>query len=115
MARPITVAPGCEPAWHLSVALIDFEALDRTRSEVMRRLRDKSIGTQVHYIPVHLQPYYRDRYQTPTLPGAESYYQRCLSLPLFPTMVEDDVDRVVEALAEVLGLQGGVTSTGMKS
>lgn len=112
--RPITVAPGCEPAWHLSVALIDFKALGTTRSRVMRQLRDKSIGTQVHYIPVHLQPYYRDRYQTPTLPGAESYYARCLSLPLFPSMVEDDVDRVVEALAEVLGLQGGAGTTGMK-
>jgi dTDP-4-amino-4,6-dideoxygalactose transaminase len=97
------------------VALIDFGALDTTRSQVMRRLREKSIGTQVHYIPVHLQPYYRDRYETPTLPGAERYYERCLSLPLFPTMVESDVDRVVEALAEVLGLQVAADSTEMKT
>jgi dTDP-4-amino-4,6-dideoxygalactose transaminase len=81
----------------------------------MRQLRDRSIGTQVHYIPVHLQPYYRDLYETPALPGAERYYERCLSLPLFPTMVESDVDRVVEALAEVLGLRGGASITGMKS
>lgn len=113
--RPITVAKGCDPAWHLSVALIDFAALDTTRSQVMRRLREKSIGTQVHYIPVHLQPYYRDRYETPTLPGAERYYERCLSLPLFPTMLESDVDRVVEALAEVLGLQVAADSTEMKT
>lgn len=113
--RPIKVAEGCEPAWHLSVALIDFAALGTTRSRVMRQLRDKSIGTQVHYIPVHLQPYYRDRYETPALPGAERYYERCLSLPLFPTMVESDVDRVVEALAEVLGLQATAGTTGMKS
>lgn len=113
--RPITVAKGCEPAWHLSVALIDFAALRTTRSRVMRQLRETSIGTQVHYIPVHLQPYYRDRYETPRLPGAELYYERCLSLPLFPTMAESDVDRVVEALAEVLGLQVAADSTGMKT
>ncbi|MBL6598458.1 MAG: UDP-4-amino-4,6-dideoxy-N-acetyl-beta-L-altrosamine transaminase [Alphaproteobacteria bacterium] len=113
--RAVTVASGCDPAWHLSVALIDFAALGTTRSRVMRQLRDRSIGTQVHYIPVHLQPYYRDLYETPALPGAERYYERCLSLPLFPTMVESDVDRVVEALAEVLGLRGGASITGMKS
>jgi UDP-4-amino-4,6-dideoxy-N-acetyl-beta-L-altrosamine transaminase len=105
--RPIKVAEGCEPAWHLSVALIDFVALETTRTEVMNKLRDKGIGTQVHYIPVHAQPYYRDRYETPALPGAESYYSRCLSLPLFPSMEESDVDRVVEALAEVLAIQSG--------
>jgi dTDP-4-amino-4,6-dideoxygalactose transaminase len=110
--RPVSVAEGCEPAWHLSVALIDFRALDTTRSAVMNRLRERGIGTQVHYIPVHKQPYYRDRYETPALPGAERYYERCLSLPLFPSMVESDVDRVVEALAEVLGLQTGLSSRG---
>jgi UDP-4-amino-4,6-dideoxy-N-acetyl-beta-L-altrosamine transaminase len=113
--RPITVAGGCEPAWHLAVALIDFKALDTTRTQVMNRLRDKGIGTQVHYIPVHKQPYYRDRYDTPALPGAERYYERCLSLPLFPAMEDGDVDRVIEALAEVLGLQAGAGNTGMNS
>ena len=57
----------------------------------------------MHYIPVHLQPYYRRRYGDLSLPGAESYYARCLSLPLFPGMVDGDVDRVVEALAAALG------------
>lgn len=108
--RPIQVAPGCEPAWHLSVALIDFRALGTTRTEVMNKLRDKGIGTQVHYIPVHAQPYYRRRYQTPALPGAERYYSRCLSLPLFPSMTERDVDRVVEALAKVLLIQSNQLS-----
>ena len=108
--RPIQVAGGCQPAWHLSVALIDFVALGTSRTEVMNKLRGKGIGTQVHYIPVHAQPYYRERYETPVLPGAESYYARCLSLPLFPSMEEGDVDRVVEALAEVLAIQSGPLS-----
>jgi UDP-4-amino-4,6-dideoxy-N-acetyl-beta-L-altrosamine transaminase len=102
--RPVRVAGGCEPAWHLSVALIDFTALGITRSAVMRGLRERGIGTQVHYIPVHAQPYYRHRYDTPELPGADQYYSRILSLPLFPAMVEDDVDRVIGALGEVLGI-----------
>ena len=57
------------------------------------------IGTQVHYIPVHHQPYYRQRYGNIELPGANAYYARCLSLPLFPAMTDGDVDRVVAALA----------------
>jgi dTDP-4-amino-4,6-dideoxygalactose transaminase len=57
----------------------------------------------VHYIPVHRQPYYRARYGDLHLPGAEAWYARCLSLPLFPSMADADVDRVVEALAAALG------------
>jgi dTDP-4-amino-4,6-dideoxygalactose transaminase len=65
----------------------------------MAALRARGIGTQVHYIPVHRQPYYRRRYGDLHLPGADAYYARCLSLPLFPAMADDDVDRVAEELA----------------
>lgn len=90
--------PWCRPAWHLAVALVDFEALGRTRAAVMADLERQGIRTQVHYIPVHRQPFWRDRVKTPVLPGAEAYYRRALSLPLFTIMTEDDVDRVVGAL-----------------
>ena len=80
----------------------DFEAAGVSRAEVMRRLADEGVGTQVHYIPVHTQPYYRERYGSPRLPGAEAWYARCLSLPLFPGMADDDPDRVVAALAKAL-------------
>jgi UDP-4-amino-4,6-dideoxy-N-acetyl-beta-L-altrosamine transaminase len=93
----------CEPAWHLCSVLIDFAAAGRTRAQVMAALRERAIGSQVHYIPVHLQPYYRRRYGELSLPGAEAYYARCLSLPLFPGMADGDVDRVVEALTAALG------------
>lgn len=66
----------------------------------MHRLRERSIGTQVHYLPVHLHPFYRNRYGNIDLPGALSYYQRTLSLPLYPAMTSADVDRVVDELAE---------------
>jgi UDP-4-amino-4,6-dideoxy-N-acetyl-beta-L-altrosamine transaminase len=92
----------CEPAWHLCTVLIDFAAAGVTRAQVMEALRSRSIGTQVHYIPVHLQPYYRRRYGTLSLPGAAAYYARCLSLPLFPGMADGDVDRVVDDLAAIV-------------
>lgn len=95
--------PGCEPAWHLYVVLIDFEALGRSRASVMRRLAEKSVGTQVHYLPVNRQPYYRARYGEIVLPGADAYYARCLSLPLFAAMTEADVDRVVDEIAAICG------------
>jgi dTDP-4-amino-4,6-dideoxygalactose transaminase len=93
----------CEPAWHLCSILIDFAAAGTTRARVMAALKERAVGSQVHYIPVHLQPYYRRRYGELSLPGAESYYARCLSLPLFPGMADGDVGRVVEALAAALG------------
>ena len=68
----------------------------------MTKLRADGIGTQVHYIPVHQQPYYRQRYGNLSLPGADAYYESCLSLPLFPAMTDGDVDRVVDALARAL-------------
>jgi UDP-4-amino-4,6-dideoxy-N-acetyl-beta-L-altrosamine transaminase len=106
LAPVVRLAPAptdCEPAWHLCSVLIDFAAAARTRAQVMAALRARAIGSQVHYIPVHLQPYYRRRYGELSLPGAEAYYARCLSLPLFPGMADGDVDRVVEALTAALG------------
>jgi len=68
----------------------------------MRRMHEENIGTQVHFIPVHMQPYYRQRYGETNLPGAMTYYNRCLTLPLFPGMTETDVDRVAGALEKAL-------------
>ncbi len=86
--------------WHLYPALIDFDAIGQSRARVMKAMRDRGVITQVHYIPVPWQPYYRDRYGDAELPGARRYYERTLSLPLFPAMSDNDVERVVEALGE---------------
>ena len=56
----------------------------------------------MHYIPLHQLLYYLERYGSLALPGAEGYYTQCLSLPLYPAMADSDVDRVVEALTELL-------------
>lgn len=105
VVQPVPRVAWSGHARHLYAVLIDFAAAGLDRAALMRALRDRGIGSQVHYMPVHLQPYYTDRYGSLALPGAEAYYARCLSLPLFPTMADDDVDRVVEALADVVGLQ----------
>jgi len=104
LLRPIAREAGCKPAWHLYSVLIDFEQAGTTRGQVARALEERGIRSQVHYIPVHRQPYYRTRYGEQSLPGAEAYYRRTLSLPLFVGMTEADIDRVVAALAEILGL-----------
>ncbi len=94
--------PWCDPVLHLYVALIDFNKAGLDRGKMMRKLKDFGIGTQVHYLPVHRQPYYRKRYGLVDLPGADAYYARCLSLPLQPGMKDGDVDRVVDMLKAVL-------------
>lgn len=100
VVRPVPRAG--TPALHLYAVLIDFAGIGRSRAEVMRRLRADGIGTQVHYVPVHRQPYYRARYGKFDLPGADLYYARTLSLPLFPAMADGDVDRVADALARAI-------------
>jgi UDP-4-amino-4,6-dideoxy-N-acetyl-beta-L-altrosamine transaminase len=104
-----TVRIAARPAWsdpvlHLMCVLIDFEAAGTTRRAVVEALKAKGVGSQVHYIPVHRQPYYRRLYGELDLPGAEAWYARCLSLPLYPGMADDDVGKVVEALKAALGL-----------
>ncbi len=90
--------------WHLYASRIDFAKAGISRTDLMNALKDNGIGTQVHYIPVHTQPYYETLYGKKTLSGADYYYERTLSLPLFPTMTENDVDYVVGTLASILKL-----------
>jgi dTDP-4-amino-4,6-dideoxygalactose transaminase len=85
-------------AWHLYVAFFDFEAIGKSRLEVVQELRDQGIGTQVHYMPLYQHPYYENLYGRMTLPGAEAYYKVCISLPLFVGLTEQDKQNVVSAL-----------------
>ncbi len=90
------------PGWHLFVALFDWDAIGKSRAEFMKLLHNKGIGTQVHYIPVHQQPYYKSLYGEQILPGAEKYYDACLSLPLHADMTSRDVERVVNTISSLL-------------
>jgi UDP-4-amino-4,6-dideoxy-N-acetyl-beta-L-altrosamine transaminase len=93
---------GSIPAWHLYTVLIDFEAAGITRGQLMRDLEADGIRTQVHYIPVPRQPYYRKLYGDLAMPGADAHYRRTLSLPLYVGMTGQDVERVTQSLGRLL-------------
>lgn len=86
-----------EISWHLYTVLIDFEKIGKTRTEIMTELRAAGIGSQVLYIPVHLQPYYRHTYGygPGKCPVAENQYPRSLSLPLYPAITEEQIEHVI--------------------
>ena len=90
--------------FHLYVLQIDFEKIGITRKDFMKKLVDKGIGTQVHYIPVHTQPYYKKHYgyKTGDYPIAEQYYEMALSLPLHLSMTDVDVDKVIFTINEIV-------------
>lgn len=90
--------------FHLYAVRVYFDALGKMRSQVMQELRDKGIGTQVHYIPIHTQPFYKESfgYKDGEYPIAEKYYEQELSLPLYPGMSDDDVSAVIKAVKEVI-------------
>ena len=94
---------GVKSCFHLYVVQIDFAAIGKTRKQVMKELYDSGIGTQVHYIPVHLQPWYKKNYgyAKGDLPVAEAFYERALSLPLFPAMTDEDVAVVINVVRNI--------------
>jgi len=100
--RPVPAVPGCRATRHLYVVLIDFPALGIPRHDFVGRLAARNIGSQVHYIPIHTQPFYVDKYGPLSRPGAEDYYARALSLPLHVAMSEDDVACVVAQISDIV-------------
>jgi len=95
--------PDCYSAYHLYPVQIDAKRTSRTRGEVFARLRQHDIGVNVHYIPVHTQPYYRALgFADKTFPVAERYYEGAISLPLFPALDAARQDSVAHALREAL-------------
>ncbi|MBW1956914.1 MAG: UDP-4-amino-4-deoxy-L-arabinose aminotransferase [Deltaproteobacteria bacterium] len=91
-------------SWHLFIVRLDIEKAGMDRDEFMQKLKDRNIGTGIHFRAVHLQKYYTEAMQTRRgmLPHTEWNSDRILSLPLFPDMTEKEVDSVIEAIKEVL-------------
>jgi len=98
--RPVPRVMGCMSGWHLYVVHIDFSAAKIGRAGLMHHLRASNIGTQVHYLPVHRQPFWKKQTPHLQLAGADAYYQSCLSLPLFPAMTTADVANVADGLRQ---------------
>lgn len=90
--------------FHLYAVRIDFAAIGKTRGEFIDELKDRGVSTQVHYIPVHLQPYYRQHlgYKDGDMPNAERFYEQELSLPLYPALTNAEVGQVINAVKKVL-------------
>lgn len=90
-------------AWHLYVVEIDAARTKATRLAVFNALREAQIGVNVHYIPIHTQPYYRKLgFRAGQFPNAEAYYAQALSLPLFPALTDAGQDRVAAVLGKAL-------------
>jgi perosamine synthetase len=100
---PPAVRPDVKPAWHLYPIRLNLEKLTADRVQVFRALRAENIGVNVHYIPVHRHPYYRDRfgYAGGEYPIAEDAYERLISLPMFHGMNDRDVEDVIHAVRKV--------------
>ena len=97
------VREGVNPAWHLYPVRLKLEMLSAGRGEIFRALRAENIGVNVHYIPVHRHPYYRERFGSKeSYPVAEDAYERLISLPMFHAMTAQDVEDAVHALRKVV-------------
>jgi len=103
---PVTLPgaqPGAESAWHLYVVRLQTERIQLSQRQVFDGLREAGIGVNLHYIPVHLQPYYRDLgFAEGDFPQAERYFTEAISLPMFPLLSDQQQDFVVEQLQRLL-------------
>ncbi|WP_060485925.1 UDP-4-amino-4,6-dideoxy-N-acetyl-beta-L-altrosamine transaminase [Pseudomonas sp. NBRC 111123] len=92
-----------ESAWHLFVVRLQTDRIQRSHREIFDGMRAAGVGVNLHYIPIHLQPYYRDLgFKPGDFPQAEAYYAEALSLPLYPDLSEAQQDHVCSCLRELL-------------
>jgi perosamine synthetase len=95
--------PETNSSWHLYILRLELGSFKVDRREIFEALRAENIGVHVHYIPVHFQPYYKNLgYKKGLCPIAEKWYEEVMTLPLFPKMLQSDMDSVVEGVKKVL-------------
>ena len=102
--KPLAVRGNVHHAYHLYVVRTGMNEGDTERTKIFKALHEYGIGVNVHYIPVHLHPFYRNKFKIgPGLcPVAEAAYQSILSLPMFPAMSDADVSQVIESITKVV-------------
>jgi perosamine synthetase len=103
IATPV-LSSDVQHAWHLYVIQLELERLHLDRNQFINALKEKGIGTSVHFIPLHLHPFYRDSfgYSPGDFPVASAAYQRIVSLPIYPKMAQQDIDRVIDAVRTIV-------------
>ncbi|HBH81364.1 MAG TPA: UDP-4-amino-4,6-dideoxy-N-acetyl-beta-L-altrosamine transaminase, partial [Nitrospira sp.] len=91
-------------AWHLYVIQLELDRLRISRDEFIRQLQEAGVGCSVHFIPLHLHPYHRDKgsYRPEDLPVSSRVFQRIVSLPLYSKMTEDEIDRVIGIVRDLV-------------
>jgi dTDP-4-amino-4,6-dideoxygalactose transaminase len=92
-------------SWHLYVIQLNLKKLTIDRAQFIEEMKKRNIGTSVHFTPLHLQPYYQRTYgyKMGDFPNAERIYERCLSLPIYPKMTDEDITDVIESVKEIVG------------
>ena len=102
--NPLAVRPDALHAYHLYVVKVNRDPMGIDRTVLFTSLREKGIGVNVHYIPVYVHPYYREKFDTrPGLcPNAEAAYEQIISLPMFPGMTDEDIDYVLKSIKEII-------------
>jgi dTDP-4-amino-4,6-dideoxygalactose transaminase len=96
--------PNNTHAWHLYVIQLDLDAIDISRDRFIELMAKEGIGTSVHFIPLHLHPYWKDQYDfaPEDYPIALDVFNRAVSLPIYPKMTDSDVGRVIDAVHKIL-------------
>ena len=95
-----------ESSWHLYVIQLDLSKLKAKRKKIFNILRKNNLGVQVHYIPVYYHPYYQKLgFKKGICPNAEEIYKKIISIPLYPKMTDDDIDRVIEVILKTIKKQ----------
>ncbi|MBN1930569.1 MAG: UDP-4-amino-4,6-dideoxy-N-acetyl-beta-L-altrosamine transaminase [Desulfobacterales bacterium] len=104
VVKPLTVSPNVNHSYHLYVIQLQMDELVASRAAIYSDLRRENIGVNVHYIPVHLHPFYKNRfgYQKGDYPVAEAAYERILSLPLFQSMTDNDINIVIKSIKKII-------------
>ena len=97
------VLDGAQPSWHLYIVRIDFDRVHKTKQQIFAEMREKGVALNLHYIPVHTQPYYEALgFHAEDCPAAMAYYHEALTLPLYPCMTDAEQEMAARALREVL-------------
>ena len=104
LKRPCVARPEDLHAWHLYVIQLELENLEISRDRFIELMAEAGIGTSVHFIPLHLHPYWKERYgyKPEDFPAALNVFKRAVSLPIYPKMSDSDVERVISAVTSIL-------------
>ena len=96
--------PEADPSWHIYVVRLDLDRMTKTKAEIFAAMEARGVMLNLHYIPVHLQPYYRARgFAEGDFPASEQYYREALTLPLYYDLTDAQQDAVIAAMRDVLG------------